>query len=78
MELLQRLKQLQEDHKLNDQQFAARLGVSRALWTRIRRGERPIRYEVLSGAVQAFPENQALKQSVLDFLEGTSQAVSVA
>ncbi len=39
-----------------DGEFAARLGVSRALWNLIRRGRQPLTVATLRGALAAYPD----------------------
>lgn len=77
MTLLEQLIELQRTSGLNNKAFASLLGISDAQWIYTKQGKRQMRYEVLSGALQAFPHNQPLKQAVLDYLSvGNQQAVS--
>jgi transcriptional regulator with XRE-family HTH domain len=78
MTLLELLQQIQSDEKLSDRQFADRLGVSHVLWLYVRQGKRPIRFELLSGAIAAFPENEVLKSAVVDFLGESGLAAQAA
>ncbi len=70
MSLNEKLTQLQTTLNLSDRDFAKRLGVSRTMWTRTRLGQRPIRFELLAGAVRAFPD---LKPDVIRYLEETDR-----
>ena len=71
MELLQKLVDIQVSKKLTNREFAEQLGVSHTLWTRVRNSDRPIRFEILSGALKAFPQDQELRTMVLSFLEAS-------
>lgn len=77
MTLLERLVDKQKTLGLSDRKFAILLGVSDTMWLNTRRELRPIRFEVLAGAVRAFPQDTALRQEVLRYLE-TSQRSSEA
>lgn len=77
MSLLEQLIELQKSNGLSNKAFADLLGISDAHWIFTKQGKRQVRYEVLSGALQAFPHNERLKQAVLDYL-GAVQPVAVA
>ena len=66
--LLQRLIGIQQALGLSDRKFAAMLGVDDSLWTYTRQGKKPIRFEMLKGILRAFPDNDMLREDVLDFL----------
>lgn len=77
--LLERLIGLQKALGLSDRKFAKLLGVNDGLWTNTRLGKTPIRFTVLTGAVRAFPENEALRQDVIEYLgEAKTQTEAVA
>jgi transcriptional regulator with XRE-family HTH domain len=77
MTLLEQLIELQKSNGLSNKAFAKLLGISDAQWIFTKQGKRKIRYETLSGALQAFPHNEPLKAAVLEYLS-SSQTVAVA
>lgn len=68
MNLLERLIEIQKALGLSDRKFATLLDIDDSLWTYTRMGKKPIRFEVLRGAIQAFPDNDTLQRDVLVFL----------
>lgn len=71
--MLAKLKAIQERDNLNDEDMAAKLGISRSAWSLIRRDKMPLSDAVAVRAVGAYPE---LTRDLLDRAEST--AVSVA
>ncbi|HYP38928.1 MAG TPA: hypothetical protein VEX13_01080 [Chloroflexia bacterium] len=80
MTLVERLQELQTNHNLEDNEFAARLGISTTLWIFIKQGKRKIGNKTIRGLFQAFPDDAELKAHVLAHLSGTpvQQATNVA
>jgi len=68
--LIERLKQEQAQKELTEAQFAQRLGVSRALWFLIKRGERKPSLRLLSAVAREFPELQLL---VFEYIAGNHE-----
>lgn len=76
MDLLEQLIELQRSNGLSNRAFAGLLGISDAQWIYTKQGKREIRYEILSGALQAFPHNERLKQAVIEYLSTAKVAVA--
>ena len=63
--LITHLQKLQQEMQASDSKFARLLGVSRPLWSMIRRGQRPVYMALLRGVVRSFPE---MDKEVIEFL----------
>lgn len=55
MNLLTALMEKQKAEGVSDRAFAKKLGVSHALWSNTKRGKYPIQFQILTGAVKAYP-----------------------
>ncbi len=66
MTLREKLIEKQRELKLSDQRFADRLGISRQLWTKTRKGETTLGMSVLRGVLREFP---SLTDDVLHAVE---------
>ncbi|MFH0900695.1 MAG: hypothetical protein V2A73_08715 [Pseudomonadota bacterium] len=54
--LARELRRRQLAEGVTDKEFAAQLGISRALWNLIRRGRQPLTVATLHGALAAYPD----------------------
>lgn len=73
--LVETLVERQQRMDLSDRAFAARLGVSRSTWTRVRLGDRRPGERLLSGVMRAFP---SLTEDCLVYLrDGVSMPENV-
>jgi transcriptional regulator with XRE-family HTH domain len=52
--LVAALGKLQKENGWTDEYVASRLGVTRPLWSLVRRGLKPMRYKVLTGILTGF------------------------
>lgn len=55
MNLIEKLSSLQAAQSLSDSRFAAELGVSRAMWSKVRAGKKRPGRRFLSGVVRRYP-----------------------
>lgn len=78
MELLRRLEALQAESGLSGARFAKRLDVSEDLWSKVVRGKRPIRFEILRGALRAYPKDRDLRKAVLEYIAGGDAESDIA
>lgn len=67
MRLIEVLGQIQSGNQLTDQQFAARLGIHRVSWSRIKNGRVGMSQSFLKKILMAYPE---LKPNIDIFLFG--------
>jgi transcriptional regulator with XRE-family HTH domain len=72
--LIEALKQKQTDLKLNETDFAHRIGVSRAMWFQVKLGSREPGNNVLAAVEAEFPE---MGQLILDYLKEKGKARKV-
>lgn len=56
MSLIEQLAQRQEERKLSDEAFAARLAISRPYWSLVRAGKRQPGPRFFRGVLREFPE----------------------
>ncbi|MBV6341463.1 hypothetical protein HWQ67_07680 [Candidatus Magnetobacterium casensis] len=63
--LVEKLKNLQSDKRLTDNQFAKLINVSSVMWRAAKKGRRKLGENTLGGVLIAFPE---LKQDILEYL----------
>lgn len=66
--LIDKIKALQEAEGLSETDFARRLGMSRANWFLIKKGERQLTNKFLSGVMGVFPQ---LTVDILDYMRGS-------
>jgi len=64
--IIKKLSQRQEQLALTDLEFSKRLGISRALWSMTRKGEKRVGQKLITGIMKAFPD---LIPDVLKYLQ---------
>lgn len=64
--LVEKLKGIQAEKKLTDNQFAKLISVSAVMWRSAKKGRRKLGENTLGGVLLAFPE---LRQDVLEHLK---------
>ena len=70
-QLLEAIGKIREMYKLNDDQFAERIGLDAGTWSKVKRGQREPGAKFLSSLIQAFPE---AKLEVMTYLENRGQS----
>jgi transcriptional regulator with XRE-family HTH domain len=73
--LVEKIKQCQEAAGLNESEFARKLGMSRANWFLIKKGQRGLSNDFLSAVMGAFPE---LTLDILDYMRSKAPAAEAA
>lgn len=71
--MLDKLRTIQRDQKLNDGEMAARLGISRSGWNLIRRGKMPLSDSVAVTAAGVWP---SLTRDLLDRAESAAGSLT--
>lgn len=65
--LVKSLTDIQEHEKLNDIEFAQKIGVGAVMWRSAKKGRRSLGDKTIGGILVAFP---GLRQEILEYLRG--------
>jgi transcriptional regulator with XRE-family HTH domain len=64
--IIEKVRQLQEERGINEVKFSEMLGISRAHWWMMKKGDRKPSAAFLSAVMRAFPE---LEGEVIDYMK---------